>query len=1097
MKIGYIADIDFFLKNNIQRVQQIAKSFEQLGHNVAYIQTPTYNTKNRKIIEVSPTFKVFSGNPGELESIIKNENFDALIISWPFNFKHIPENYNGVIIYEILDDHSLVKYRFNEEEWDRSHNYLMNRADIVCAVSKKLINQYKEDRPDIKLSSNAVALEDWIIEETTLKKEVDSFYSNIRNKYRAVVGYYGMHGWWLDCHAVEEAAKKLNDIAFVFIGHRWEEGEDTKKFGENINNIFILGPKDYYELKYHLNNFDVATIPFKLCEMTHCVNPVKLYEYMAMGKPVIASEMDDILKYDSIVFYNNNVKLEDAIQKVLSSDNNSVREQHLKIAKENTWLERTKSLLEYIDDVKKQLDIELKSDDLGEYFEFKNKPSTKLCLITLVDYNMTKKEYDYFGITDRFFRKYCRKYNINYIILRGNKQLEKFEYLMYEKFRVKKFLEVYDRIVFVDADVLIMENAKNIFDFVPEDSLGMFLESDVIGGGIAGMPVWINKYKQILKNRNLSFNYVLERDWDRKYWNAGTMVFSGIHKYIFEDDPNTRVYDYSCFSEQGWINYLISRDKIKMFNITSDFSGWFSSDEPTEQFVLDSWINCSFIHFVGTNKAKRIKEFLHYYYKNKINKSLPKKVILSRQKEEYEESDIKLVQDLEERLTSLNISKRSTTSLMSAIDLRNFLSGGDMACVVGCYSGELVKILSAKFNKVFCIHNTAENNYQRTKQLCKQITRDCKNIIHIYGISNEIVNSFPDDFFDFIYLNSNNEYRFVKEDICLWWQKLKKDGYIGGHKYFGLTHSDSVIKPILEYFGNVDVLFENGSWLVHKTNQFIPKVSIIVPCYNHSKYIKECIDSILSQTYKNFEIIFIDDCSTDNSYEVVSEYNDPRLVLLKHEKNRGPAAARNTGIRASRGAYILPVDSDNYISKNCVEEYVNMLDDNQDCVIYCNYERFGLEKGFSGNMHDEQYSLSRLMKGNLMDNCSMYRRVFWYDVGGYDESPNVKGYEDWDFWIMCGLKGYKAKRVCKTLFYYRVTETSLCKEADKIRPQIINYMHTKYKSNKFLNSQYNQIPNIDTIHSTVTRRFQRSSDSGGNPIVKRNLYVNSRTVKKI
>ena len=89
-----------------------------------------------------------------------------------------------------------------------------------------------------------------------------------------------------------------------------------------------------------------------------------------------------------------------------------------------------------------------------------------------------------------------------------------------------------------------------------------------------------------------------------------------------------------------------------------------------------------------------------------------------------------------------------------------------------------------------------------------------------------------------------------------------------------------------------------------------PKVSVIIPTYNRAHLVGRAIRSVLNQTYQDFEIIVVDDGSTDNTEEVVKSFNDPRIRYIRHEKNRGGSAACNTGIRAARGEYIAFQDSD-------------------------------------------------------------------------------------------------------------------------------------------------------------------------------------------
>ena len=101
-----------------------------------------------------------------------------------------------------------------------------------------------------------------------------------------------------------------------------------------------------------------------------------------------------------------------------------------------------------------------------------------------------------------------------------------------------------------------------------------------------------------------------------------------------------------------------------------------------------------------------------------------------------------------------------------------------------------------------------------------------------------------------------------------------------------------------------------------------PYFSIIVPMYNAEKYIRICVNSILMQTFQDFELIIVDDCSTDNSYKICNELygNNEKVRLFRHEKNQGPGVARNLGIENSRGEYIFFIDSDDAIIPNALEK---------------------------------------------------------------------------------------------------------------------------------------------------------------------------------
>lgn len=117
------------------------------------------------------------------------------------------------------------------------------------------------------------------------------------------------------------------------------------------------------------------------------------------------------------------------------------------------------------------------------------------------------------------------------------------------------------------------------------------------------------------------------------------------------------------------------------------------------------------------------------------------------------------------------------------------------------------------------------------------------------------------------------------------------------------------------------------------------KVSIIVPIYNVEKYLEKCIKSILNQTYKNIEVLLVDDCATDDSGNIAKEFekNDNRCRYIKRENNGGLAAARNTGIEAATGEYLAFVDSDDWISENFVLHLLNKAKEKKSDITICDY----------------------------------------------------------------------------------------------------------------------------------------------------------------
>ena len=199
-------------------------------------------------------------------------------------------------------------------------------------------------------------------------------------------------------------------------------------------------------------------------------------------------------------------------------------------------------------------------------------------------------------------------------------------------------------------------------------------------------------------------------------------------------------------------------------------------------------------------------------------------------------------------------------------------------------------------------------------------------------------------------------------------------------------------------------------------------VTVIVPCYNQGQYLSEALDSVLAQTYTQWECIIINDGSTDNTEEIAKAYcgKDQRFQYL-YQENQGVVAAKNNAIRHSHGQYILPLDGDDLLGNSFLEEAVAILDTDEEIKIAaCRVGYFG---DVQGEMKLGDFTLSDLLIRNYMVNTSMFRRDDFDHVGGYKREM-ARGLEDWELWLSILENGGKVYRIDKILFYYRIHENS-------------------------------------------------------------------------
>lgn len=227
------------------------------------------------------------------------------------------------------------------------------------------------------------------------------------------------------------------------------------------------------------------------------------------------------------------------------------------------------------------------------------------------------------------------------------------------------------------------------------------------------------------------------------------------------------------------------------------------------------------------------------------------------------------------------------------------------------------------------------------------------------------------------------------------------------------------------------------------TTRNYPIVSVIIPCYNSEKFLYETLDSVKMQTMKEWECIIVNDGSTDSSSIIAHEYSerDTRFVIIDKE-NEGQSVARNVGIKASHGKYILPLDADDIIDKTYIEKSVNYLESHGDVkLVYCLAEYFG---DIQGEWNLPEYDYKSLLWNNMIFCTAMFRRSDYDKTKGYNTNM-VYGNEDWDLWLSLLGENDKVYRIPEVLFFYRkhgnsVTDVAISKSYQSHSLLIKNHM---------------------------------------------------------
>ncbi|WDF62875.1 glycosyltransferase family 2 protein [Flavobacterium sp. KACC 22763] len=222
-----------------------------------------------------------------------------------------------------------------------------------------------------------------------------------------------------------------------------------------------------------------------------------------------------------------------------------------------------------------------------------------------------------------------------------------------------------------------------------------------------------------------------------------------------------------------------------------------------------------------------------------------------------------------------------------------------------------------------------------------------------------------------------------------------------------------------------------------------PLVSIIVPCYSQALYLDEALQSVLVQTYVNWECIIVNDGSPDNTDEVAKIWlqKDTRFKYVFQE-NSGLSCARNFGISQAAGEFILPLDADDKIALNYTELAMRAFEQDRSLkVVYCKAEKFGIKNGL---WELPPFSLERLTYDNMIFCSAFFKKSDWSLVGGYD-SKMIYGLEDWEFWISILKNGGFVKRLEDVGFYYRIKPDSMLKRIDIEKKNLmLEYLSTKH-----------------------------------------------------
>lgn len=326
-----------------QRPQQLALSYANKENTIVI-----YITKNIQYDHIATAEKASDSlwivNENLLDQLkLDGSNERILSLSWTPNKFYCDKINPDKLIYEYIDE--LEIFHMYGPEMEKDHQDLLQKADVTVCTATKLYNQVKSKAKNPIISTNAG---DYNFFSRTNEFEVNNLIVDKIKDYDCVLGYYGAVAQWFDYDLIKKVASKRKNWLWIIVGINYDKTLDKSGILD-IENVLYIPPQPYKMLPTFLKAFDVATIPFVINEITLSTSPVKLFEYMAAGKPIITSKMPECLKYKSVKTYINEDEFIDIVEEFKKLKDSDIYWDLLELdAKSNTWDAKTDEILNAI-----------------------------------------------------------------------------------------------------------------------------------------------------------------------------------------------------------------------------------------------------------------------------------------------------------------------------------------------------------------------------------------------------------------------------------------------------------------------------------------------------------------------------------------------------------------------------------------------------------------------------------------------------------------------------------------------------------------------------------------------------------------------------
>jgi glycosyltransferase involved in cell wall biosynthesis len=355
MEIIYFSHINWNYR--YQRPHHILSQFAKQGHKIFYI-TPILDklenhyelekiTENIYQVELSSSryfdiykdkvdFIMLNSLKKSFDQLKNDLNLDPICIvsfpTWEPLVLELKKQYDCKIIYDCVDNvegfPNVSKERKNEEK------NLIKNSDLIIASARSMYEKIH------KITKNVCFIPNGADFVHFNEQRSDNL---LRIFPRPIAGYFGAIAEWFDTDLVEFVAKARPDVTFIFIGDTY--GSNLKRV-LSLDNVYFLGERPYSEIPKYLHGFDVCLIPFKLTQLTQDTHPIKIYEYLATGKPVVATKLPEILYLKDLCYIVDGKKeFLEKLNQAIKENDSELRQKRIKFSSENTWEERFREIL--------------------------------------------------------------------------------------------------------------------------------------------------------------------------------------------------------------------------------------------------------------------------------------------------------------------------------------------------------------------------------------------------------------------------------------------------------------------------------------------------------------------------------------------------------------------------------------------------------------------------------------------------------------------------------------------------------------------------------------------------------------------------------